>query len=119
MKRKLNISLLLPVIGLLVWTSNSQAQQVATATARVTLTVIPAAGINFTQTNSTKTSSSVNQSNGSGITLHTTSNVAVMMNSSSGKKMLNDNHVGQGVTKTITSKELNDVSKVEIIYLGS
>lgn len=117
MKRKLNISLPLLILGLLISTSASWAQ--VTATARVTLTVIPGPGISFTPTDASKNTSSINQGSNGGITIHASSNVAVLLTSSDHDMSLNTNHLGQGVTKTITSKDLHDVSKVEVIYLGS
>ncbi len=117
MKKKLNISLLLSVLGFLICASTSQAQ--VTATARVTLTVIPAPGINFSPTSSTKNLSSVNQTNNGGITLRTSSNVAIVLHSSDNDKVPNTNNFSQGQTKTFTSKELSGVSSVEVVYLGS
>jgi len=117
MKRKTNISLLLPAIALLFFASNSQAQ--VSATARVTLTVIPAPGINFSPANPAKPSTIVNRSNDGGLTLRTSSNVAVVLKSSTSRTTLNTENVGQGTTKTLTTKDLNGVSSVEVLYLGS
>jgi len=118
MKRKSKISLLfLPIIGLLICASTSRAQ--VTATARVTLTVVPAPGLNFTPANPAKNSAAMSQADNGGITLHTSSNVAVMLKTSGEKNALENNNPGQGVTKTLTPKELSGVSKVEVVYLGS
>jgi len=118
MKRRSNISLLLSILGLLICASVSEAQ-VATATARVTLTVIPGPGISFTPASQIKNPSSINQGVDGGMTIHASSNVAVMLNSSADQKLLNDNKLSEGVTKTLTSKDLTGVSKVEVVYLGS
>jgi hypothetical protein len=118
MKRRSNISLLLPILGLLICASASQAQ-VVTATAKVTLTVIPGPGVSFTPASQAKNPSSINQGNDGGITIHTSSNVAVTLNTSAHRKMLNDNNLSEGGTRTLTSKDLTGVSKVEVVYLGS
>ena len=117
MKRKLNISLPLLILGLLISISTSRAQ--VTATARVTLTVVPAPGISFTPTSAPKNTSTINQGNDGGMTIHTASNVAIMMTSSDNHKPTETNQISQGTTRTITSKDLHDVSKVEVVYLGS
>ncbi len=116
MKRLKNISLPLLVLGILFSVSISRAQ--VTATARVTLTVIPGPGITFTPVKS-QPASAVNQGQDGGITIHTSSNVAVMLTSPNQNHQIDPDHSAQGVTKTITSKDLHDVSKVEVVYLGS
>lgn len=105
------------IIGLPVHALISQAQ--VTAIARITLTVIPAPGVNFAPTNLAKSSSSVNQTTDGGITLHTSGNVAILLNSCHHKIVLEANYFGQGQTETLTSKEFIDVSKVEVLYLGN
>ncbi len=117
MKRKLNISLPLLLLGLLVSFSTSQAQ--VSATARVTLTVVPGPGINFTPASASKNISTINQANDGGLTIHASSNVAIMFTSPKHDKPTNANQFSQGTTKTITSKDLHDISKVEVVYLGS
>jgi len=122
MKKKLNISLPLLILGLLINVSSSWAQ--VTATARVTLTVIPAPGISFTSAAATspattKNPTAINQANDGGLTIHASSNVAVVLTSPDNNKPTSSNQFSQGTTKTITSKDLRDVSKVEVVYLGS
>ncbi|HUI30517.1 MAG TPA: hypothetical protein VLX91_09895 [Candidatus Acidoferrales bacterium] len=117
MIRTLSIPLPLTVIVLLLCASTSQAQ--ITATARVTLTVIPAPGISFASANPVGNTSRLNQANDGGITFCTSSNVAVILNSFGEKKMLDSDHLGHGATKTLTTKELNGLSKVEVIYIGN
>ncbi len=86
---------------------------------RVTLIVIPAPGISFTPTNPKQISSSSNRGDDGGMTLHTASNVAVVLISSDREKLLESNHSGQGENRILTSKDLHGVSRVEITYLGS
>ena len=118
MKRKLEITLLLTVIGLSPRASTSQGR-VVTATARVTLAVIPPPGVSFASTSRIRNASLLNQANDGGLTIRTSSNVAVFLDSSVNRKMLGIKYLASGVTKTLTSKEFNGVSKVEVVYLGS
>ena len=109
---------ILLVLGFLVCSSTSRAQ--VTATARVTLTVKAAPGIILIPIVTIKNSLLTNQSNGVGMIMTSaTSNVAVILYASEDKRFLDIDPVGQGVTKTMTSKELKDISKVEVIYLGN
>ena len=76
-------------------------------------------GINFTPASASKNISTINQANDGGLTIHASSNVAIMFTSPKHDKPTNANQFSQGTTKTITSKDLHDISKVEVVYLGS
>ncbi len=119
MKTRWNVLLCaLLVLSFVVCPSTSQ-EQVVTATARVTLTILPRPGIGFTLPDRARTSPSANQINEGGITLNVSNGVPVILKFLNHGKTLDTYHFGLGETKTFTSKELNGVSKVEITYLGS
>lgn len=120
MKTRWNILLFcaLLVLSFVVCPSASQ-EQVVTATARVTLTIIPRPGIGFTLPDLVGTSPSANQIIEGGITLKVSNGVPVILKFLDHGKTLETYHFGLGETKTFTSKELGGVSKVEITYLGS
>ncbi len=104
------------IIGLSVHPLITQAQ--VTAIARITLTVIPAPGINFASTNPIKSLFSINQATDGAIALRASGNVSVVLNFHNHKRILDMNCFRQGETKTLTSKEFIGVSKVEVLYLG-
>lgn len=117
--RKLCILLvLLPVFGLLICVSTSE-EQVVTATARITLSVIPPPGIVFTSTDYNAGMSLRSQAGGGAMILHASSNVAVILNFFDRKRMSDPIHSSQELTKTLSFKELPRVSKVDVIYLGN
>lgn len=104
-------------IGLSVHALTSQAQ--VTAIARITLTVIPAPGVDFASTIPARSCWSVNQTTDGGITLHASGNVAIVLNFCNRKRILDANYFRQGETKILTSKELKGASNVEVLYLGN
>ncbi len=107
------------LIGLVFCATEAKAQ--VTATARVTLTVLPAPGMNFT-TGAVKSRTStvavqkpapVNPS----VTFQSPGNVMVQLKSSNLRS--SEYNLSQGEMKTFSAKELQGVSSVEIDYLGS
>jgi hypothetical protein len=118
-KGKLYISLVPLVILLFLINPSTSYEQVATATVRVTLTVIPGPGIGFSPQHSPTTSSPVNRRDDGGITLHASTPVDVSLMSTDRGKTVVTNHLDKGETRTLTSRDLVGVSKVEVVYLGS
>lgn len=90
-----------------------------TATAKMTLTVIPPPGIVFTSTDYEAGVSLRSQADGGAMILHASSNVAVILNFFDRKRMLDPTHLSQELTKTLSFKELAGVSKVDVVYLGN
>jgi hypothetical protein len=119
MKTTKNISLLLALVSILFFASESRAQ--VSATARVTLTVVPAPGMNFKPATKPAVTSPVVVSNrsadNSGMTFMSSGNVMVQLNSKGAAKSRFS--FGEGQTRTFTARELHNVSSVEIVYLGS
>jgi hypothetical protein len=113
----LNTWFILTIIGLLICASASHAQ--VTAVARITLTVIPGSGIDFSPASSARNSLAVNRPSKGGFTSHVSSNVRVMLDISGLKRMLDNENLSQGMTEILTSEKLIGVSKVEVVYLGS
>jgi hypothetical protein len=99
-------------------TSPSNAQVIET-TARITVIVIPPAGIHFVSGNTDGNSLQLQPSTDHGMMFQTSSNVAVVLDSLGGRITLNDKNIGQGTTKIFTSRNLSGVSKVEAIFLGN
>lgn len=109
---------LLPVSGLLICVSTSE-EQVATATARITLTVIPPPGIVFISTDYNAGISLKSQAEGGAMTLRTSTNVTVILNFFDRRRMLDSIYLSQELTKTLNFKELAGISKVDVVYLGN
>lgn len=119
MKKTRNISFLLALAPLIFYATLTKAQ--VTATATVTLTVVSAAGMNFTPASKLKTTSSIIRcgaaSENQGVTFCSSENAMVQLNSSSSNPIKLDLQEGQ--VRTFSAGELKKVSSVEIIYLGS
>lgn len=117
-KRKLT-SLPLAIIAVMLCVSEPKAQ--VTATARVTLNVVAVPGMDFNPALKRGSLSSIMTlgavSENQYITFQSSSNVMVRLNSTnSGSRKLN---FKQGQARTFTAREMKDVSRVEIVYLGS
>lgn len=117
----LNTLLVLAFICVMLVATPSYAQQRSvTATATITLTVLPRPGIDFTSSNRANNTSigTINRSSITGIVLNSASNVLVKLNYSNGtlspKIYLTGNN-----EKTLTQKQLTGCSNVEIEYIGS
>ncbi len=119
MKNALKILPLLTFAGLVLFASTSSAQVAAAIT--VSVTVIPAPEVDFSPV-SLKDASVIATGNvlsaEPGITLRGSSNVLVRLDRTKGDEHAEINFQQPGV-RTITAKELRDVKRVEIIYLGS
>ena len=115
MKKIINISLILSVVGILGFATASEAQIRATATATITLTVLPAPGVTFASSQKSQTGVKADI----GMTFDRTSNVVVHLNSTvpSGNSVTDFSR--QSNTNTITTKQLSRSSSVKIEYLGS
>ena len=99
-------------------TSPVKAQSV-TATARITITVIPAAGMNFGSTNLSDSTLQIQEVNRYAMTVHASSNVAVVLDSIGGRILLNDANIGLVTIRTFNMSDLRGVSKIEAIFLGN
>jgi len=115
MKKIINISLILSIVGFLGFASVSSAQGRVTATATITLTVLPAPGVSFVPSQQTQAGVKTDV----GMTFDKTSNVMVQLSpsTSSGNSAIEFSR--QSDTNTITAKQLSNSSSVRIEYLGS
>lgn len=109
---------LLPVFGSLICVSTSE-EQVVTATAKITLTVIAPPAIVVTSTDHDSGIFLTSQAGGGAIALHTSGNVAVILDFFGQPKTSAPNHSSQESGKVLTLKDLAGVSKVSIVYLGN
>lgn len=114
-----HIALLLAILGVVFSASTSQAQ--VTATTTVTLTVVPAPGISITpvmkQSEGSRFVTSGRSSEVPGITFKSSQNVMVQLNSAN--SVSSEFDLQEGQVKTFSARNLKNISKVEIIYLGS
>lgn len=117
---KIAMTILLILTGLMLPSTTLQAQGRRTATATVTLTVIAAPGVTFSPTKANASSSVAGVSNTSegGMTLYGSNNVLIQLNSSKATVNSQINLKANQVT-TLTAKQLNGSSSVEMIYIGS
>ncbi|HUI29068.1 MAG TPA: hypothetical protein VLX91_02535 [Candidatus Acidoferrales bacterium] len=106
------------ILGMMTCTSSTRAQLLR-VTAKVTVTVISGPGINFTPANQTKSPSSLNQTDGGGMTFHAATTAAVTLNFDTGGRILHQDNLRRGVTRILTAEELEGVSKVQVTYIGS
>ncbi len=113
MKKIRNMSLLLSIAGFLAFASGSDAQVRATAT--VTLTVLPAPGVNFISSKATQGGVKMD----AGMTFERSSNVMVQLNSAMHTGNSAANFSYDSNINIISAKELRSASSVEIEYLGS
>jgi len=115
-KQRSSMLILPAIVGILFCASPSLAQ-VVTASARITIIVIPPSGIDFASPISLGNIFRLDRYNDHGLTFRTSSNVDVVLDSLGGRITLNIKNVGKGTTKTFTSRNLSGVSKVEAIFL--
>lgn len=118
---KIAMTILFVLTGLMLPTAKLLGQRrTVTATATVTLTVMPSPAVSFSPTNANVNSRLAGVSNTSeaGVTLTGSNNVLIQLNSSRGAGNSQINLRATQVT-TLTAKQLNGVSSVEIICIGS
>lgn len=106
-------------MGWLLFHASPLNAQVITAAAKITVTVIPPAGINFASAKTLTDPLQIQQSSDYAMTVQASSNVAVVLDSLGGRILLNIKNIGQGTTKIFTASNLKGVSKVEAIFLGN
>ena len=105
-------------VGLLVCPSASQ-EQLVTATARVTLVVVACPCTSSPQPSHAWALPPTNRANEEGLTLRTSSNVALILRFSDSMKMPKTDYCPQEKTVNFAVRDLKGVSKIEVIYLGS
>ena len=119
MRKSKSGSLPLAIIAVILCVSEPKAQ--VTATASVTVNVVAAPVMDFNSASKQGSLSSIMTlgavSENQYITFQSSSNVMVRLNSTnSGPRRLN---FKQDHSRTFTARELKNVSRVEIVYLGS